>query len=114
VFLSTVETPLALLSTGQYENVQISRLAVINDRISKYRIDAVIKSKEMNRFLADYKVEMKTRKVLFPGFRPGVLPPYAMTDVRKYLVCFGLDTYLGEICNVNELTVIILPTCFCF
>ena len=26
-----------------------------------------------------------------------------MGDVRKYLVCFGLETMLGQLCNLNSL-----------
>lgn len=46
---------------------------------------------------------MKKRKVQFPGFRPGNLPPYVMVDVRKYIVCYGLESMLGELCNLNGL-----------
>eukprot|EP01035_Chromulina_nebulosa_P019091 gene19091-24919_t len=46
---------------------------------------------------------MKRRKVSFPGFRPGKLPPYVMGDVRKYLISFGLETLIGQLCNINGL-----------
>lgn len=57
----------------------------------------------MNSFFEEYKEEMKRRKVVFPGFRAGKLPPYVMPDVRKYLVCFGLESIIGTLCNNNGL-----------
>jgi hypothetical protein len=46
---------------------------------------------------------MKKRKVTFPGFRPGKIPPFAMTDVRRYIVCYGLELTIGSLCNMNSL-----------
>jgi hypothetical protein len=91
------------LVTGEREKVTFEKLESINDKISKYSITGTIPSSEMNGYLEEYKEEMKRRKVVFPGFRAGKLPPYVMADVRKYIVCFGLETLLGEIANLNSL-----------
>lgn len=65
-------------------------------------------------YLNEYQEEMKRRKVVFPGFRPGKLPPYVMGDVRRYLVCFGLETMIGQLCNNNRLEVCFeVITLFC-
>jgi hypothetical protein len=79
----------------QLENVDSGRY--------KYRLQATIPKKDMNVYLKEYKDEMSKRKVSFPGFRPGSLPPYVMPDVRKYLVCYGLELMIGQICNLNGL-----------
>ena len=96
---------LADLTTGEFEHVKISKVNEIADNFGKFKVEATIKSSEMNEFLKEYMEEMKRRKVNFPGFRPGKLPPYVMGDVRRYLVCFGLETMLGELCNLNGLKV---------
>jgi hypothetical protein len=93
------------LSIGEYENVEFTQLEEKGEGFGKYRIAATIKSAAMNEFLDEYKKEMQRRKVTFPGFRPGKLPPYVMPDVRKYLVCFGLENMLGQLCNMNNLEV---------
>ena len=90
------------LTTGDFEGVKFARVSGTKG-LGKYSIDAVIKKADMNSFLNEYKEEMKRRKVVFPGFRAGKLPPYVMGDVRKYLVCFGLETLLGQLCNLNKL-----------
>ena len=85
------------LDVGEYDG-KFSKIPGVTGStkdIQRYRLEATIKSKELNGFLEEYKGEMKRRKVIFPGFRPGVLPPYAMGDVRKYIVSFGLETSLG-------------------
>merc|ERR1711871_506124 len=68
-------------------------------------MEATLESKEMNVFLNEYKEEMKRRGVVFPGFRPGKLPPYVMGDVRRYLVSYGLENTIGQICNYNGLLI---------
>lgn len=90
------------MNTGEFDDVKFSRISGTR-ALAKYTVSAVIKKAEMNSFLNEYKEEMKRRKVVFPGFRAGKLPPYVMGDVRKYLVCFGLETMLGELCNLNGL-----------
>jgi len=89
------------LSVGEFENTEIKRIETITNTIGKYRVDATISAKDMNVFLNQYKDEMAKRKVVFPGFRAGKLPPYVMGDVRRYIVCFGLETLLGELANIN-------------
>ena len=89
------------LSVGDFENTQLKKIETITSKIGKYRVDATISAKDMNVFLNQYKDEMAKRKVVFPGFRAGKLPPYVMGDVRRYIVCFGLETLLGELANIN-------------
>ena len=48
---------------------------------------------------------MKSRKTVFPGFRAGTIPAYAMADVRKYLISYGLEINLGQLCNLNGLRI---------
>jgi hypothetical protein len=91
------------LLKGEREKITFEKLESVNDKIAKYSITGTIASSEMNVYLEEYKEEMKRRKVVFPGFRAGKLPPYVMADVRKYIVCFGLETLLGEIGNLNSL-----------
>mmetsp|Transcript_18769 Transcript_18769/g.31622 ORF Transcript_18769/g.31622 Transcript_18769/m.31622 type:complete len:172 (-) Transcript_18769:507-1022(-) len=91
------------LDVGEYENVDFTKLETISDAFGKYRMEVTIKASEMNESLEAYKKEMQRRKVSFPGFRAGKLPPYVMPDVRKYLVCFGMESILGQVCNLNSL-----------
>ena len=91
------------LDVGEFENVVFKRASTVTDTIGKYTLDAVVPSAALNSYLEEYKDEMKRRKVVFPGFRAGKLPPYVMGDVRKYLVCYGLETMLGTLCNNNGL-----------
>jgi len=91
------------LTTGDYERVKFVQVADLSSTFGKFRMEATLKSSEMNEFLNEYKKEMQRRKVLFPGFRPGKLPPYVMPDIRKYLVCYGLESVIGQICNLNGL-----------
>lgn len=93
------------LTTGDYERVKFVQVADLSSTFGKFRMEATLKSGEMNEFLNEYKKEMQRRKVLFPGFRPGKLPPYVMPDIRKYLVCYGLESVIGQICNLNGLEV---------
>lgn len=72
----------------------------------EYTLKAKIPAKEMKVYLEEYKDEMKKRKVVFPGFRPGKLPPYVMTDVRKYIVSYGLETILGGLANLNDMQLV--------
>lgn len=91
------------LDLGGIENMEFTRLTRISPTIAKYRLEGFIKSKECNSYLEEYKAEMKRRKVKFPGFRVGFLPPFAMTDVRRYIVSYGLELNLGTLCNTNSL-----------
>ena len=94
------------LKTGEFEGVEFKSLDTSSSSVQglgKYSLSATITKAEMNSFLNEYKEEMKRRKVVFPGFRAGKLPPYVMGDVRKYLVCFGLETLIGQLCNLNGL-----------
>ncbi len=72
----------------------------------QYSLKAKIPAKEMNVYLDEYKEEMKKRKVVFPGFRPGKLPPYIMGDVRKYIVSYGLESMLGGLANLNDMQLV--------
>ena len=90
------------LDTGDYENVKFTKVADIGS-VGKYRLEATLSAAEMNVYLEEYKDEMKRRKVVFPGFRPGKLPPFVMGDVRRYLVCYGLENTIGQMCNYNAL-----------
>ena len=72
----------------------------------EYELKAKIPAKEMKSYLEEYKDEMKKRKVVFPGFRPGKLPPYVMGDVRKYIVSYGLETILGGLANLNDMQLV--------
>mmetsp|Transcript_24783 Transcript_24783/g.22513 ORF Transcript_24783/g.22513 Transcript_24783/m.22513 type:complete len:217 (+) Transcript_24783:9-659(+) len=91
------------LDVGDFNDVTLKKINSITTTLGKYKLEATIKSKEFNNYLNDYKEEMKRRKVSFPGFRPGKLPPYVMGDVRKYLISFGLETLIGQLCNINGL-----------
>jgi hypothetical protein len=93
------------LDVGDFEQCVFKKAAVVKDNISKYTLDATIDAKALNSYLVEYQEEMKRRKVVFPGFRPGKLPPYVMGDVRRYLVCYGLETMIGTLCNSNGLKV---------
>ena len=95
---------MSALDVGEFENTKFTKIADgTSKNIDKYRVESVIKSKELNSYLNEYKEEMKKRRVVFPGFRPGKLPPYAMGDVRRYIVSFGLETTFGQLCNMNSL-----------
>jgi hypothetical protein len=72
----------------------------------QYSLKAKIPAKEMKTYLEEYKDEMKKRKVVFPGFRPGKLPPYVMGDVRKYIVSYGLETMIGGLANLNDMQLV--------
>ena len=94
------------LEVGEYEGAVFKKVGGAIDpssKIQRYRLEHTMKPKETNAFLNEYKAEMKRRKVIFPGFRPGVLPPYAMGDVRKYIVSYALELTIGSICNMNNL-----------
>ena len=94
------------LEIGEYEGAVFNKVGGVMDpssKIQRYRLEYTMKPKETNAFLNEYKGEMKRRKVIFPGFRPGVLPPYAMGDVRKYIVSYALELTIGSICNMNSL-----------
>jgi hypothetical protein len=93
------------METGDFEQASFKKVANVKDNIAKYTLEAIIEKSSMNSYLLEYKEEMKRRKVLFPGFRAGKLPPYVMADVRKYLVCYGLETLMGQLCNGNGLKV---------
>ena len=101
--------PMAELDTGDFEGVNFVKTGWQSDKVSNiglYDLKAVVKAKEMNVYLDEYKDEMKKRKVVFPGFRAGKLPPYVMGDVRKYIVSFGLENLLGQLANINNLQLV--------
>lgn len=93
------------LDVGDFENVKFTQEDKISDRISNYKVVATLKPKETNIYLNAYKEEIKKRGVVFPGFRAGKLPPYVMPDVRRYIISYGLESVLGELCNLNSLRV---------
>lgn len=98
------------LNIGDFENVVFTLGETIESNFGRFSVDATIKAKDMNVFLNEYKAELKQRKVVFPGFRVGVLPPYVMGDIRRYIVCYGLETLLGKLGNLNGLKVILLAS----
>ena len=97
-----VSLGMSALDLGDFEDTEFTLLSG-NKELGKYGLKATIKKADMNSFLNEYKEEMARRKVVFPGFRAGKLPPYVMGDVRKYLVCYGLETMIGQLCNINNL-----------
>ena len=103
-FISRYALKMSDLDTGDFEDVKFEKVADIGN-IGKYKLEATLPASEMNTYLNEYKDEMKRRKVSFPGFRPGKLPPFVMGDVRKYLVSYGLEMTLGQLCNYNSLVI---------
>mmetsp|Transcript_27498 Transcript_27498/g.27719 ORF Transcript_27498/g.27719 Transcript_27498/m.27719 type:complete len:234 (-) Transcript_27498:44-745(-) len=91
------------LDKGELENIEFTRLEKISPKIAKYRVAGLLDVAQLDSYLAEYKEEMKRRKVKFPGFRAGVLPPFAMTDVRRYIVSYGLELNIGTLCDMNNL-----------
>jgi hypothetical protein len=94
------------LSTGDLENVAIARIdSVGGSSFGKFRVDGKVTKKELNGFIHEYKEEMKRKKVIIPGFRPGKVPPHAMQEIRESVVGHALEAMLGGICNANGLVV---------
>lgn len=97
------------LNVGDFLNTKLMKIREVttidSKNLNQYKLDATIKAKEFNTYLVEYKQEMKRRKVTFPGFRSGNLPPYVMGDVRRYLICYGLEYLIGQLCNLNNLEV---------
>ena len=93
------------LEVGEVENVVFTLEETGKDNVNKYKVVGSLKPRETNAYLIDYKAEISKRGVVFPGFRAGKLPPYVMGDVRRYIVCFGIETVLRELCNANSLQV---------
>ena len=93
------------LDTGDFEVATFTKIATVKDDLSKFLLEATVDIKSLDSYLKEYTEEMKRRKVVFPGFRPGKLPPYVMGDVRKYLISYGLETMLGSLANANGLKV---------
>ena len=58
------------LDVGEF-NADFAQIDSVANSIGKFRLQATIKSKELNSYLDEYKAELKKRKVAFPGFRPG-------------------------------------------
>lgn len=109
--LKTSTNSFQLLSTptqlelGEVENVVFTLEESGKNNVNKYKIVGSLKPRETNAYLTDYKAEISKRGVVFPGFRAGKLPPYVMGDVRRYIVCFGIETVLRDLCNANALQV---------
>lgn len=95
----------AQLEVGEVENVVFTLEENGKDNVNKYKVVGSLKPRETNAYLADYKAEIQKRGVVFPGFRAGKLPPYVMGDVRRYIVCFGIETVLRDLCNANALQI---------
>lgn len=107
IFRPRLRKLLSTLDVGDFQNVVFTKtdhIGKYND-IGKYMLDATVTASEMNSFLDEYKEEMMDRKVIFPGFRPGKIPPSAMIDIRKYLVSHCIETIIGQLCNINGLVV---------
>jgi hypothetical protein len=62
--LQSTETPLDI---GEFENVQFTLKESLPNRVNKYQVIAVLKPKDTNGYLNDYKEEIKKRGVIFPG-----------------------------------------------
>jgi hypothetical protein len=55
------------LNIGSLENVIFKKIDSLPNNINKYQLKATIKPKDTYSYLADYKEELKKRKVVFPG-----------------------------------------------
>ena len=93
------------LDVGDFENVAFQKVEQLSSDIGKFRVEATVTAGDMDSFLDEYKEEMNDRKVIFPGFRPGKIPPHAMVDIRKYLVSHSIETIVGQLCNINGFSV---------
>lgn len=94
------------LTVGDMTNIALTKIEdVSSNRVGKFRLKGIIPSQELNSYIVEYKEEMKRKKVIIPGFRPGVIPPHAMPEIRSFVVSHGLETILSELCNINRLRV---------
>eukprot|EP01039_Chlorochromonas_danica_P004617 gene4617-5060_t len=93
------------LDIGEFEGTKFNKLQTLGGDLGKFRIETVLPAEALKSYLDEYMQEMKRRKVSFPGFRQGKLPPAAMEGVRKYLVSFGLETMIGQLCNNNNIRI---------
>ena len=102
---SRCDLNLRALSIGEYNCDAVAFTAVeqMSENFGLYKLQATISKDAMKAFLQEYKAGIKARGVKFPGFRLGNMPPQVMVDVRKYLVNYGVESMLGEICNINGL-----------
>lgn len=94
-----------LLKIGELRDVKFERLQSIRDDFAKYRLECTISEEQLDYHLQSYMKEVQKRKVSFKGFRVGKIPPDAMRDVRRFVVDYGVELTLKEICAVNGLTV---------
>jgi hypothetical protein len=92
-----------LLTVG--DNVQISQLDNGPAGCGKYRADGHVCYKDLYGYIREYKDEMKRKRVIIPGFRPGVVPAHAMPEIRSFVVNYAVENVLKNLCNVNELRV---------
>lgn len=94
------------LTVGEFDNIVIEQVDSLGSpEFGKYRLKGMIDRKTMSGYLKDYKEEMKRKKIMARGFRPGVVPPHAMPEIRSFLVGHAMETVLGEVCNMNGLRV---------
>lgn len=80
-------------------------VAPSDNNLGKYRLVGTLPGPVLAEYMEQYKAEFKKRKSSFSGFRPGYIPPYAMVDVRRYVICFGLESLITEACETNGLMV---------
>lgn len=98
-----------ILSTGGLENIEFIKLDSSNEPdFGKYRVSGLITSRQLNILIRDYKEEMKRKRIILPGFRPGKVPPYAMPEIRSFVINYALEQVLQGICNANNLLVRIM------
>ena len=94
------------LNSGGFENVYINRIDNCDDNtFGKFKVDTCIKRRDMNSILKAYREELIKKKVIYRGFRPGKVPPYAMPEIRSSVVNHAIATTIGELCFLNGLTV---------
>lgn len=96
-------TVLKELDVGEVEGTEFNQIESLAADLGKFRLKTTLDASDLNDVLDEYKGELKKRKFSFPGFRPGKIPPYAMGDVRNYIISFGLETVIGKLCNMNGL-----------
>ena len=88
-----------IFSVQAVNNAIVTKISDVSYGVSKYRFTGELTKASLDSYLDEYKEEMKRRKVRFPGFRPGKMPPYVMGDVRKYIVSYGLEIAHAQLCK---------------
>lgn len=106
---TAVTTTTALQVVKELKNgdtgAKLVQLDELSNNVGKFQLEATLEAQMLNDILKMYKEELVKKKVKFPGFRPGNIPPSAMPDIKRYIVSFALETMLGELCNLNAIKV---------